>query len=361
MYSLISFIIVLGVLIFVHEFGHFLFAKLFGVKVLKFSLGFGNKIFSRTWGETEYLLSAIPLGGYVKMYGEQKDDPVEETETHRSFSHKPVWQRFFIVLAGPLFNVFFAVAVFFAIFYFVGLPEVTDNTVIGQVNTESPAEHAGLKAGDVIHAINGKETTSWLQVAEYIKESKGDPVVLELTRGGDPLQITATPALLKDKNIFEEEIGERYMLGIVRDDTVHYVDASFLEAGKAACIQSYNLSYLTVLFLWKMVQRVVPASELGGPIRIAEIAGERLEAGWLHLLNFMGLLSINLAVLNLLPIPVLDGGHLVFLTLEGIRRKPLGDRAMEISLKIGIALLGTLMLFVFYNDIARKVQEWMAS
>ncbi|PIE58005.1 MAG: RIP metalloprotease RseP [Desulfobulbus propionicus] len=360
MYSLLSFIIVLGVLIFVHELGHFLFAKLFGVRVLRFSLGFGTPVLTKKWGETEYLLSAIPLGGYVKMYGESPDVPVDENEKHCSFSHKPVWQRFFVVLAGPLFNIVFAIVVFFSIFFIVGLPELADSTAIGQVQAGSPAEQAGLQVGDVIRAINGKETTRWMQVAEFIKESQGSPVELDLSRQGEPVQITVTPTLVQEKNIFQEDIGERYMLGIVSDNTLRYVEATFWEAGRAACIQSYNLSYLTILYLWKMVQQVIPASELGGPIRIAEAAGESLKRGWLYLFNFMGQLSVNLAVLNLLPVPVLDGGHLVFLTFEGIRGKPLGDRIMGMSLRIGIALLATLMLFVFYNDIARLVRLWMA-
>ena len=165
----------------------------------------------------------------------------------------------------------------------------------------------------------------------------------------------------KVKNLFGEEVGERYMLGIVRSDEVRYRAAGLAESARAAVVQTWNLSYLTVMGIVKMVQRVIPASELGGPIRIAEIAGQQLEAGWMNLLYFMGLLSVNLGILNLLPIPVLDGGHLVFLSLEAVRRRPLGERTMEISQKIGIAVLGTLMVFVFYNDIVRLVKRWLVS
>lgn len=361
MNSVLSFILVLGVLIFVHELGHFLFAKAFGVKVLKFSLGFGNKVFGRKWGETEYLISAFPLGGYVKMFGEQQEDEVLPEERRRSFSHKPVWQRFGIVFGGPLFNLIFAVALFFFMFLFAGMPEPVDSTKIGEVNPGSAAEQVGLKAGDVVRIINGVPAVSWDNVSDAVKESKGAEVTLQVERDGQSLAFVAKPTMQKVKNLFGEATGERYMLGIVRSDEIRYVDASVGAAGRAALVQTWNLGYLTVMGIVKMIQQVIPASELGGPIRIAELAGQQMEAGWMHLLYFMGLLSVNLGILNLLPIPVLDGGHLVFLSLEAVRRRPLGERTMEISQKIGIAILGTLMIFVFYNDILRLVKRWLTS
>ncbi|HHD64249.1 MAG TPA: RIP metalloprotease RseP [Desulfobulbaceae bacterium] len=361
MNSLLSFVLVLGILIFVHEFGHFLVAKLCGVRVLKFSLGFGNKVVGKKWGETEYLISAFPLGGYVKMFGEQQGEEIPESERVRSFSHKPVWQRFGIVFGGPLFNLLFAVVLFFTMFTLVGLPEPVDTTLIGHVSSGSAAQKAGVKDGDVILSIDGQKTTSWIQVSELIKNSKGQEVELIVDRDGTRITIRATPVMEKIKNIFGEETGERYLLGITRSEEVRYQKAGIVESIKAALIQTWNLIYLTIMGIVKILQRVIPASELGGPIRIAEIAGQQLEAGWMNLLYFMGLLSVNLGVLNLLPIPVLDGGHLVFLTIEGVRGKPLSDRVMEVSQKVGIGLLGTLMLFVFYNDIFRIVQRWMGS
>jgi len=361
MNSVLSFVIVLGVLIFVHELGHFLLAKAFGVKVLKFSLGFGAKVIGRQWGETEYLISAFPLGGYVKMYGEQSEEEVGQEELHRSFSHKPVWQRFGIVFGGPLFNLLFAILLFFFMFVFAGLPEPVDSTKIGEVAAGSVAEQVGIKTGDQVRTINGQETTSWNQVSELIKDSQGQPVTLVVDRQGQSLTFTAKPTMQTMKNLFGEAVGERFMLGIVRSDEVRYTKASIGESGQAALMQTWNLGYLTVMGIVKMVQRIIPASELGGPIRIAEIAGQQMEAGWMNLLYFMGLLSVNLGILNLLPIPVLDGGHLVFLSIESMRRKPLSDRTMEISQKIGIAILGTLMIFVFYNDIARLVKRWLIS
>ena len=362
MNSVLSFIIVLGVLIFVHELGHFLLAKAFGVRVLKFSLGFGAKLVSRQWGETEYLISAFPLGGYVKMYGEhQGDEEVRMEERHRSFSHKAVWQRFGIVFGGPLFNLLFAVVLFFSMFLFAGIPEPVDSTRIGEVTVGSAADQAGLKAGDLIRAINASPTTSWLHVSKQIKDSGGNEVTLVVDRQGKELTFVAKPILQKEKNLFGEEVGERYMLGIVRSDEIRYQASSIGESFEAALQQTWNLGYLTVMGIVKMIQRVIPASELGGPIRIAELAGQQMEAGWMNLLYFMGLLSVNLGILNLLPVPVLDGGHLVFLTLEAVRRKPLNDRVMAISQQVGIAILGTLMVFVFYNDILRLVKRWLMS
>jgi regulator of sigma E protease len=361
MTSLLSFIFVLGVLVFVHEFGHFLFAKLFGVRVLKFSLGFGGKLVSRKWGETEYLISAFPLGGYVKMFGEHQGEEMDPAEQPRSFSHKAVWQRFCIVAGGPVFNLLFAVVLFFGMFAFAGLPEALDTTEIGKISPGSAAEKVGILPGDTIRNINGQETTSWMQVSDLIRESGGKEIVLVVERQGEMVTVKAVPNMEKVKDIFGEEVGERYMLGITRSEGVTYHKTSIGRALEAGFIQTWNLIYLTVVGIIKIIERVIPASELGGPIRIAELAGQQMEAGWMNLLYFMGLLSVNLGILNLLPIPVLDGGHLLFLTIEGVRRRPLSDWAMEASQKVGIFLLVALMAFVFYNDILRLVQRWMGS
>jgi Predicted membrane-associated Zn-dependent proteases 1 len=362
MTTVLSFIIVLGILIFVHELGHFLLAKAFGVRVLQFSLGFGGKLIARQWGETEYLISAFPLGGYVKMYGEHQEEEIPPEDRHRSFTHKAVWQRFCIVFGGPLFNLLFAMVLFFGMAVFAGIPEPAYSTRIGEVIAGSAAEQVGVKAGDVVRSINSAPVTSWYHVSERIRDSRGEAVTLVVDRQGQELIFTATPTLGKAKNLFGEEEGEPYyMIGIGYSKEVSYKAASFGESCEAALLQTWHLSYLTVMFIVKMIQQVVPVSELGGPILIAELAGQRMEAGWMEFLFFMGGLSVNLAILNLLPVPVLDGGHLVFLSLEAVRRKPLGDRAMEISQQFGIAILVTLMVFVFYNDILRLVKRWMIS
>ena len=361
MVTVISFIIALGVLIFVHEFGHFIVAKAYGVKVLKFSLGFGSPLVSRKWGETEYLVSALPLGGYVKMYGESPDDEVDPAERGRSFTHKRPGQRFAIVFAGPFFNLLFAVFLFFCLFFFVGLPESVDSGVIGSVQADSPAARAGLQKGDLIVSINDQAISSWEQVSPLVRESGGKPVRVRIRRDASERDIAITPEMLPIRNIFGEEVGQKYMLGIGPSEEVRYVRASLGDCARHSVVQTWVLSKLTVVGIYKLIQRVVPASELGGPIRIAEIAGQRMKAGWNDFVFFLALLSINLGILNLLPVPILDGGHLAFLSLEMLRGKPVSERSLEIGQKIGIALLGALMIFVFYNDIARLVKQWMAS
>ncbi|NTV14087.1 MAG: RIP metalloprotease RseP [Desulfobulbaceae bacterium] len=357
MTSLLSFVIVLGILIFVHEFGHFLFAKLFGVKVTKFSLGFGPKLVGFQRGETEYLVSALPLGGYVKMVGEQAEEEISSEDESRSFAKKPVWQRAIIVAAGPLFNLLFAVLIFFLIFAINGLPKPVDNSVIGAVTAGSPAERAGLKTGDIIVAINGQKTATWEEVAELISTSKGEPVILEIRRGSEQLTITGAPEISPSRNIFGEETGKRYMLGIARSEEVTYERVSLGVALQGGFTQTWGFIYLTLMGIVKMIQAVIPASELGGPILIAQLAGKQLHQGWMNLVYFMGLISVNLGILNLLPIPVLDGGHLMFFSYEALRRKPPSQRAMEICQQVGIVLLASLMVFVFYNDIARLFHQ----
>jgi regulator of sigma E protease len=357
MNTLISFAIVLGLLIFVHEFGHFIWAKFFGVKVLKFSLGFGPKLVSRQYGETEYLISAFPLGGYVKMFGENPGELAEERlspgELKRSFASRPVWQRFIIVAGGPVFNLIFAMFLFFIIVWVAWLPQPLDTTTIGGVGQDTPAAEAGLLEGDTILAIDGKETAHWEDVSQYIKNSQGQEVILTLQRNDQTLDIAVAPRLEKTRNIFGEEVGERYLIGIARSEKVIYEKVGFIKSLQAGISQTWSWMYLTVMGLVKIIQKVVPASELGGPILIAKIAGERMEAGWINFLYFMGVLSVNLGILNLLPIPILDGGHLVFFSVEAILRKPLNLRTMEIMQQVGLVLLGTLMIFVFYNDLVR--------
>lgn len=356
MITVLSFLIVLGLLIFVHEFGHFLWAKIFRVKVLKFSLGFGPTLFGRKYGETEYVVSAFPLGGYVKMFGESAEALTEEmgpADASRAFACKPVWQRFIIVAGGPVFNLVFAVFLFFLIFAVMGLPQPIESTKIGLVSENSPAALAGLQAGDVILAVDGRETLRFAEVASAIGDSGGRPVTLRIRRGDENLELAVAAVMEKKKNIFGEEVGERYMIGISRTDEVKYVKVSLGRAFVAGFSQAWGFIYLTIMAIVKMIQKVIPASELGGPILIAQIAGRQMEAGWMNFLYFMGLLSVNLGILNLLPIPILDGGHLVFFTVEAVMRKPLSLQTIEVLQQIGLVLLGTLMVFVFYNDILR--------
>lgn len=355
MNTAVSFIVCLGILIFVHELGHFLFAKLFKVRVLKFSLGFGPKVFSKVVGETEYQLSALPLGGYVKMFGENPDEQEEAgiLEKEASFAYKTVWQRFLIVLAGPVFNLLFSLVLFFFIFLFMGLPDSRDTTKIGQVTPDSPAATAGVEVGDIILSINDQATDEWMDVLNLVKDSNGEALSFLVARGKENVSLVITPSVQPVKNIFGEEVEQRFMIGIVRADELFYTPTGLVGAFKAACQQTWMYISLTVLGFVKLIQRVVPVSELGGPILIAQIAGKQMQAGWVNFLFFTGLISVNLGILNLLPIPVLDGGHLMFLSVEAIRRKPMSEKMQILAQQIGIAFLGVAMIFVFYNDLAR--------
>lgn len=354
MNTVVSFIVCLGILIFVHELGHFLFAKLFKVRVLKFSLGFGPKIFSKTVGETEYQLSALPLGGYVKMFGENPDEQQQAVaDKAASFAHKTVWQRFLIVLAGPVFNLFFTLVLFFCVFLFMGLPDSHDTTKVGEVTADSPAAVAGITANDIIITINGHATEQWLDVLDLVKDSQGEALTFLLARGDEEVSLVVTPTVQPVKDIFGEEVDQRYMVGIVRANDIFYVPTGVVGAFEAACSQTWMYISLTVLGFMKLIQQVVPVSELGGPILIAQIAGKQMQAGWVNFMFFMGLLSVNLGILNLLPIPVLDGGHLMFLSIEAIRRKPMSEKMQIVAQQIGIAFLVVAMVFVFYNDLAR--------
>ncbi len=354
MTTVFAFVLVLGLLIFVHEFGHFIFAKLFGVRVLKFSLGFGPRLCGKTIGETEYVISAIPLGGFVKMFGENPDEQdVDPKEQAVSFAHKKVWQRFGIVFAGPAFNFIFPLVMFFFLFLVSGVPHPVDTTLVGAVGKGTPAAAAGFQAQDRIIEVNGKKTTGWLDVLEGVKNSEGKKISIVVDRRGKHVPLEVTPKLSTVKNIFHEKVGKRYMIGVTRADVLSYERTGPVNTLVEAWWQTWGFVILTVTGVVKIIEHAIPASELGGPILIAQIAGQQMRAGWVNYLYFMGLLSVNLGILNLLPVPVLDGGHLMFLTIEAIRRKPMSERAQVIAQQIGIALLGTLMVFVFYNDFVR--------
>ncbi len=357
MNTLFSFILVLGLLIFVHELGHFLFAKLFRVRVLKFSLGFGPKVFGRVIGETEYVVSVLPLGGYVKMFGENPDEQnVSDEEKTVSFSHKTVLQRFCIVLAGPLFNMIFPIILFFGVFSTVGQPYQNDTTQVGVVSEDLPAFEGGIRTGDIFLEIDGEVTNSWMDVLNGVKNSGGKELIILVQRGEERIETKIVPVFDAVKNELGEVVEEKYLIGILPGGEIAYRPVSLTEAFRDACSLTWGYVETIAKIIVKLVQREIPASELGGPILIAKITGEQMKAGWINLLYFTSLLSVNLGLLNLLPIPVLDGGHLIFLTLEGLRRKPLNERAQIIAQQIGIAFLGTLMVFVFYNDIMRMLK-----
>ena len=349
MITIIYAAVVLGILIFVHELGHFLLAKRLGVGVLKFSLGFGPKLFGRKIGETEYLISAFPLGGYVKMVGEDPDEEVLPEDTSRSFSSKPAGKKIAIVAAGPIFNIAFA-AVLFTLAFMVGVPTMTSE--VGDAKEGFPAFEAGIKAGDKVVSIDGTHVSKWDEVSEGIQTSKKDIISVEIFRSGATLRFDIRPKVTKVKTIFGEDMEIR-VIGIGASKNYIIERSNPVEAVGKGIISTWNVTMLTIQGIVKLVQRIVPAETIGGPIMIAQMAGEQAQAGFLSLLSFMALLSINLGVLNLLPVPILDGGHLTFFIIEAIIRKPLSHRFKEISQQVGLFLLISLMAFAFYNDITR--------
>jgi regulator of sigma E protease len=342
-------IILLGVLIFAHEFGHFIVAKKSGVGVLKFSLGFGPKIFGKKIGETEYLLSAFPLGGYVKLLGESDVEGLSEEDQKRSFSRQSVFKRIMIVAAGPAFNFLLAIVIF-SIVYMVGIPTLTSE--IGTVQENSVAYEAGLKQGDVIIDIDGLQISRWSRLAETISASEGRTLRISFNRNGVRQELTVKPKLLKSKNIFGEEV-DSYKLGISPAPKTFIERQNPLEAGWAGLQQTWMISKLTLVSLVKIVEGVVSPKTLGGPILIAQMAGTQAREGVIPFVLFMALLSINLAVLNLLPIPVLDGGHLLFYLIEIVKGSEVSVKWREMASQIGFVLLIILMIFVFVMDIDR--------
>jgi len=350
MNSLFAFIIVLGILIFFHEFGHFIVARLFGVGVEKFSLGFGPRILGRKVGITDYRISAIPLGGYVKMVGEEPDAELEPEQVPISFTHKPVWQRILIVAAGPFFNVLLAALIFFLLFVSVG--SYVLQPTVGEVGEATPAQKAGIQAGDRIAAINGQFVESWDDMAQVISESKGGPLRIVLEREGERIEVAVTPQLTETTNLFGEEIS-RYVIGITAAGDVVTRKLGLLEAFGQSFVQTWRVTELTVVSVVKIFQGAVSTKTLGGPIMIAQMAGQQAREGLTNLAFFTALISINLAILNILPIPVLDGGHLLFFMIEAVIGRPVNIRVREVAQQAGIFLLLLLMVYVFYNDITR--------
>ena len=369
-------IIVLGILIFVHEFGHFIVAKLFNVKVEKFSLGFGPKLFGKQIGETEYLLSAFPLGGYVKMFGEggviegsaapsseetekaydeesgETTDGVQElteAEKARSFAHKPPLARIAIVMAGPVFNLVFAWLIFIVL-CMLGVPTVTAR--IGEVLKDKPAAQAGVLKGDIVTGINGNMISQWDEIAGLITAGKGQAIVLTVKRDGRDMKFTITPEARVSKNLFGESI-KGHAIGIAAAGEVVTEYSDPFQAVIKGTAQTWKVIDLTFMSLVKLAQRVVPMDSVGGPIMIAKMAGETAQMGSSSFLAFMALLSINLGVLNLLPVPVLDGGHLFFFFCELIFRRPVNQKVREYAQQVGLFLLLGLMVLAFYNDIVR--------
>ncbi len=349
-HSLIAFIIVIGILVFIHEFGHFIAARCFGVGVDVFSLGFGPKLLKKKVGRTQYCLSAIPLGGYVKMVGEEPGADLASEDRHLSFTHKNLIRKSLIVAAGPFFNFFLAIFLFYVLYQFSGL--YLSRPIVGQIVEDTPAAAAGLKPGDIIREINRTRVESFEDVSEIITSGKGQILNILFERRGEIMEIRLTPVLSPGKNLFGESV-EKYVIGIVGSGEVYNVPLNPFQAMGRAVGDTWGLIELTLLSIVKMIKGTISANNLGGPIMIAQMAGEQARAGIMNFAWFIALLSVNLGIINLFPIPVLDGGHLLFFAVEGITGKPVSEKMRETLIRFGVAVLVALMVFVFYNDIVR--------
>lgn len=421
---LLAFLILIGVLVWFHELGHFLMAKLFGVKVEIFSIGFGPVLFGKKFGETEYRISALPLGGFVKLYGEE-----EEIKDPRAFSSKPNWQKILIAFGGPFFNFILAILLFAFVFtigrevpkysyekpvvgYVVenslakrlGIREgdlileinskrveswkdvekvVLDNVlakewsvevlrdgkrislylkerlngvssfgaeplipaVVGFVAKDSPAFQVGIREGDRILKVNGKDIKGWYELVSYIRQSKGDPITLTIERKG----------AIEEKTVVPKVDGRSGMpiLGVApyieRVKVKEPIHKAFVEGVE----KTYTLSLLSLKALWQLITGGLSIKTLGGPIAIAQLAGESAQQGILPFIGMMAFISVQLAIFNLIPLPVLDGGLILLFLMESIRRKPLSPKFKEIWVKAGYAIIIILASFVIINDILR--------
>jgi len=343
-------ILVLSVLIFFHELGHFTAARYFGVQVDVFSIGFGKKLYSRTIGKTQWSISAIPLGGYVKMKGQDDTDPNNISFDDDSYNAKKPWQRIVILLAGPFANFLLAFLLYFAIAN-IGVPKLLPS--VGIITAESPAFKAGLQKDDTLLQINGVNLKYWEDIGEQINASKG-ALTLIVEREKALLTLELIPKVIDDQNIFGEPITRR-IIGIKpsgEQTTVHF---GFIEGLDYAWVETKKASTLIVQSVQKLLTGVVGADKLGGIITIVDVTSQASSAGILALFFFTALISVNLGVLNLLPIPALDGGHIMFNLYEMITGKTASEKVMMYITMVGWAMLLSLMLLGLYNDINRLI------
>lgn len=345
-------LLILSFLVFFHELGHFIVARICGVKVEVFSIGFGKKFVSWRIGQTEYALSMIPLGGYVKLKGQDDSNPKLKNYEADSYLSKSPWQRIAILLAGPFFNLFLA----FLLYMAVGLlGKASLLPVVGEVKENYPAVKAGIKAGDRILAINGKEIKTWEELDSMIIESQGE-LVLKIQRGQgelkESLSVRVLPTEQEAQNIFRENIT-RKIIGISSAGAVGMVHYKGLDSIIFGIDESIKASTLIAQGIIKLISGVVPSSEVGGVVSIVSVIGSASSSGLTHLLWLTALISVNLGILNLLPIPALDGGHIIFNLYEVIMRKAPSENVMYYLTLCGWAVLLGLMLLGLYNDIFR--------
>jgi regulator of sigma E protease len=357
----VPFLFVLTIVVFFHELGHFLVARWRGVKIVAFSIGFGPEIvgFNDRYG-TRWKLAAIPLGGYVKFFGDENAASVPDTdaaaamsedEKKVSFVHKPVGSRAAVVAAGPIANFILAIAIFAVIFMTVG--RQTTSARVDTIQPNSAAQAAGFQPGDLVTAINGEKIDSFSDMQRIVSISAGEPLQIQVERGGVPVTLKATPQLKELKDNFGN-VHRLGVLGISRSMAPGDIKTQKFGPGRAVVegaketwfIVDRTLSYIGGIFAGRE-----SADQLGGPIRIAQVSGQVATAGFVALMHLTAVLSVSIGLLNLFPIPLLDGGHLLFYGIEAARGRPLSERAQEVGFRIGLAIVVMLMIFATFNDI----------
>lgn len=371
LYALVGFLFVLTVVVFFHELGHFLVARWYGVRVLVFSIGFGPELFgfNDRYG-TRWKVSAIPLGGYVKFFGDENAASVpdqaavaamSEAERKVSFVHQKVGPRAAVVVAGPLANFILAIVIF-AIAAMVYGRQITLPRV-DTVQPNSAAAAAGFQPGDVVQSINGRAIRSFSDMQRIVSFSAGEPLAIVVERGGTQVALKATPALQDVKDNFgnTHRMG---VLGITRSlaaDEVRFERVGFLTAVGIGFTETWALVEQTMTYIWRIFAGRASADQLGGPIMIAQMSGQVASVSFSLLVQFVAMISVSIGLLNLFPVPLLDGGHLLFYSIEAARGRPLSERAQEYGFRIGMALVLMLMVFATYNDIGRLASLWPKS
>ena len=368
---IIPFLFGLSVVVFFHELGHFLIARWCGVKVLTFSVGFGPELlgFNDRHG-TRWKLSAIPLGGYVKFFGDDNAASVPdeaavarmtEAERRYSFFHQPVGRRAAVVAAGPIANFILAIVIFATIFSIYGRQTTTAR--VDAVQADSAAAAAGLKPGDVVLAIDGRQVESFSDMQRIVSANAGRTLQFKIDRGGTPVTLTATPALKEGKDGFGNNtcqavlgVSRSMAPGDIKTEQVDPVRAVWLGAKETWFIIDRTFSYIGGLFAGREC-----ADQLGGPIRIAQISGQVATLGFMPVLHLAAMLSVSIGLLNLFPVPLLDGGHLLFYMIEAVRGRPLSARSQEIGFRIGFAIVVMLMIFTVFNDTVQLLPRLWAS
>jgi regulator of sigma E protease len=368
---IVPFLFVLTIVVFFHELGHFLVARWCGVKVLTFSIGFGRELvgFNDRHG-TRWKISLIPLGGYVKFFGDENAASVpdqsaladmSEAERKVSFVHQKVAPRAAIVVAGPLANFVLAIAIFAGLFMIYGKQSTAAR--VDTVQPESAASAAGFQPGDLVVSIDGRSIESFGDMQRIVSTSAGDRLTIVVERGGQKVTLTAVPALKEEKDAFGN-VHRRGVLGISRSTApsdIKFDPVGPIKALELGAKETWFVIEQTMTYIGRVVVGRQSADQLGGPIRIAQVSGQVASLGFAALMHLAAVLSVSIGLLNLFPVPLLDGGHLLFYGIEAVRGRPLSERAQEMGFRIGLAIVVMLMIFATFNDIVHIASQWTAS